>query len=293
MHVCPWLSACVNVYLLPACVHACVLDSMWQCMLVCVCAWAGACVNVLSWSVLCKSSCISVWVYECMQDCAWSRHVYHSNHWWFLMASCASACVCLRNTCSPEHACVSQTTTCIQQGKGHFRRTRMYTHAWLVHHQSVCVCMRNTRECDAFKPRAEAAINPKHTRHDTQDLLASAVRRGNHGIFIRTQKCKRTNWHPCIQQAAAKQQIHQPNERQTATLRAAVSYLKTSAQRRLHASGCCGDWVRWWSLLAFWMMTLRDSNCSGIRHSEKVSIREGKEKCIKHPWCGFRCEWRT
>ena len=118
-----------------------------------------------------------------------STYVYHSNHRWFLISSCASACVCLRNTCSPEHACVCvQTITCIQQGKGRFRRTRMYTHACFVHHQSVCVCMRDTRECDAFKPRAKATINPKHTRHDTQDLFAPAIRRGNHGIFIRTQK---------------------------------------------------------------------------------------------------------
>ncbi len=75
------------------------------------------------------------------------------------------------------HVCPNNHMPPARQGKGHFRRTRMYTHACFVHHQSVCVCMCYTCECDAFKPRAKATINPKHTRHDTQDLFAPAIRR--------------------------------------------------------------------------------------------------------------------
>jgi hypothetical protein len=97
-------------------------------------------------------------------------------------------CFCLCMSTQHVFTRAYMRVTCIQQGKGHFRRTRMYTHAWFVYHQSVCVCMRDTRECDAFKPRAKATINPKHTRHDTQDLFAPAIRRGNHTIFIRTHK---------------------------------------------------------------------------------------------------------
>jgi hypothetical protein len=63
--------------------------------------------------------------------------------------------------------------------------------------------------------------------------------------------------------------------------------------RRCLERWCCRDRVSWWCLLAFWMMTFRDSNCSAIRHSEKVSIREGRQKASKRPWCGFGCEWRT
>jgi hypothetical protein len=44
-----------------------------------------------------------------------------------------------------------------------------------------------------------------------------------------------------MQQAAAKQQIHQPRrQRQTATLRAAVSYLKTRAQEDASNGGASG-----------------------------------------------------
>jgi hypothetical protein len=68
---------------------------------------------------------------------------------------------------------------------------------------------------------------------------------------------------------------------------------QNKSTRRRHARGCCRDRARWQCLLAFWMMLFRDSNCTAIRHSEKVNIHEWRKEASKRPWCGCGCEWRT
>jgi hypothetical protein len=171
-----------------------------------------------------------------------------------------------------------QTITCIQQGKGHFRRTRMHTHAWFVHHLSVCMCMRDTGECDAFKPRAKATVNPKHTRYHTQDLFAPATRHGKHGIFIRTQKYKQSNTHP-LHTASGCHTSNPPTKTETDSDAPSCRIIpQDKSKKKTPRTWVPADRVRWWCLLAFWRMPLRDTNCSAIRHSEKVGIQNQDKK---------------
>jgi hypothetical protein len=88
------------------------------------------------------------------------------------------------------------------------------------------------------------------------------------------QTNNQTGIHACSKQLP-NNKIQQLRRRQTATLRAAVSYLKTRAQEDATHVGAAGtESASWRCLLTVWMMLLRDNNCSAIRHSEEVSIHE-------------------
>jgi hypothetical protein len=159
-----------------------------------------------------------------------------------------------------------QTIRCIQPGKGHFRRHAYTCMLSFIIEVGACACVIHVSVMNSNQEQKQPSIQnirgtmPKISSHPQSDPE-------NHGIFIRTQKYKQSNMHPCTQQAAAKHQIHQTRRRQTATLRAAVSHLKTKAQRRRHARGCCVDRVRWRRLLTFWMKLFRDKSAqaSGFR----------------------------
>jgi hypothetical protein len=168
-----------------------------------------------------------------------------------------------------------QTITCNQQGKGRFRRTHMYTYACIVHRQSVCACMRDTGECGSFKPRANATINPKHTRqnakissHPQSDAETMASSSAHTKLQAITQASMQT--------ASSCHTSNPPTKMETDsnTLSCRICMKpQDKSTKKTPRTWSLRDRVCWRCLLAFWMMRPRDSNCSGIRHSEKVSIQ--------------------
>ncbi len=134
----------------------------------CKIVWVYECMNVWVYDVR-VYECMSVRVYASLR-LIMSTSVYHSNHGWLLMASLLlPVYVYATHDHLSMHGCPNNH---MHPARQRSFSPHTYTHACFVHHLSVYVCMRDTGECDAFKPRAKATINPKHTRHHTQDLFA-------------------------------------------------------------------------------------------------------------------------
>ncbi len=198
---CAWLCAAADVYV-GVCAWACACVNAYVYMRVCVFARARVCA-VLSRSVLCTCSCMSVWVYARLRLVT-STYVYHSNHRWFLISSCASACVCLHNTCSPEHACVFKQSRASSKAKVVFgTRVCAHMHASFIIKVCACACaihvsvMHSNQEQKQPSAQNTRDTIPKissHPQSDAENIPSSSARTNTYArTYTYTPTCTHTH----------------------------------------------------------------------------------------------------
>jgi hypothetical protein len=86
------------------------------------------------------------------------------------------------------HACVSKQSRASSKAKVVFgAHVCIHMYALFIIKVCACACAIHVSVMHSNQEQKQPSTQ-NTTRHDTQDLFAPAIRRGNHGIFIRTQK---------------------------------------------------------------------------------------------------------